>query len=105
MLPLSFDIRSYYRKHQTGATVNEDGTVEPTYSTSGPYSLAFRPGGDRRNLTEQGYSYEETEYLVIADNCSEFEEGDVLTDGENDLYSVSSVQTWPTEQLMRVRGL
>lgn len=102
MLPLNYDIRSYYRKHQTGEET-EDGIVTPTYSVDGPFSIAFRPGSMSRELTEQGLSDGSTLFFCIADGVRCFEPKDILTDGENDLYAVISVKTWPTEQTFYVR--
>jgi len=103
MLPLNYDIRSYYRKHQTGEEV-EDGIVTPTYSTDGPYSIAFRPGSNSRFLTEQGYTEASTTYFCIADGVDCFKSGDILTDGSDDLYILSDVKTFPTEQTFYVRS-
>lgn len=113
MQPLQYDIRSYYRKTAVG-TEDENGFVTETFETSGPFSLAFVPGAETRSLGEQGYVHGESQYLVIADGCGSqdtsdgrgiFRAGDTLTDGENDLYSVVSVRTFPTEQTMTVREL
>ena len=104
MQPLNYDIRSYYRKHQVGETVN-DGIVSPIYETDGPYDIAFRPGSRSRQLTEQGYSEASTVYYCIADGIDCIQPGDILTDGAEDLYSVSEVSTYPTEQTFYVRGI
>ena len=104
MLPLGYDIRSYYRKHQTGED-EEDGIVTPVYSTDGPYAIAFRPGQRSRTLTEQGYTEATTVFFCIADGIDCIEPGDILTDGEDDLYSVMEVSTYPTEQTFYVRSI
>ncbi len=103
MLPLSYDWRDYYRKHQTGTEEDDSGNVTPIYETEGPYTLAFRPGSDNEIITEQGYSVDQSIYLVIADGCDCFRSRDILTDGSEDLYEVLNVKTFPTEQLMYVR--
>lgn len=113
MLPLQYDIRSYYRKTAVQAD-GENGYITETFETTGPYSLAFVPGAETRSLTEQGYAHGDSQYLVIAhgygsqdtkDGRGLFRAGDMLTDGQNDLYSVLSVRTFPTEQQMTVREL
>ena len=108
MQPLSHDIRRYYRKHATGEAVSNTGSVTETYTVDGPYSLAFRPGGKTRTYGEQGYTFETETYFVIADGCSNFQPGDILTSdskGGNELYRIETVKTWPSEQTMYVRGL
>lgn len=105
MQPLNYDIRTYYRKHQTGENEDDVGNVVPVYATDGPYAIAFRPGAEIRTQTEQGYAVDQTQYLCIADGISCIEVGDVLTDGDADLYKVQSVKTYPTEQLFYVRAL
>lgn len=106
MLPLSYDIRTYYRKHQNGETVTASGAVIPTHTMDGPYKVAFRPGGRSKGLTEGGYSFDASQFYVIADACRAWEPGDIMTDdpaGENELYKVDVVKTFPTEQQMYVR--
>lgn len=105
MQPLNYDIRSYYRKHQTGETEDAVGRVTPVYETTGPYSIAFRPGRSTRMTTEQGYTDSNTTFYCIADGVDCFESKDILSDGENDLYEIVDVQTWPTEQTFYVRQL
>lgn len=108
MQPLSHDIRSYYRKHATGEVVSDTGDVTETFKVDGPYSLAFRPGGDARMLTESGYSNAVETYFVIADGCDCFTAGDVLTKDKAGLYPeyrVQTVKTFPTEQTFYVRGV
>ena len=108
MLPLSHDIRRYYRKHATGTVVSDSGAVRESYTVDGPYSLAFRPGGESRTFGEQGYTHETENYLVIADGCKNFHAGDILTgdaQGNDELFKVDVVKNWPTEQTMYVRGL
>jgi len=104
MQPLNYDIRAYYRKHQTGTEV-EDGVVTPTYTTDGPYNIAFRPGSRVRTLTEQGYTEAMTSHYCIADGVHVFDPGDILTDGTDDLYVIESVQDFPTEQTFYVRSV
>lgn len=103
MQPLGYDIRSYYRRHQTGEAV-EDGIVSLVYTTDGPYSIAFRPGQRSRTLTEQGRTVAPTSFFCIANGVHVFDPGDILTDGENDLYVIEEVMDWPTEQTFYVRG-
>ena len=105
MQPLSYDIRSYYRKHQSGETVTDSGEVIPTFTTDGPYQLAFRSGGESRTLGETGYTSESEIYFVIADGVTVFKAGDILTDGTTDLYRCAVVKNWPTEQTMYVRAI
>ncbi len=113
MLPLQYDIRSYHRKTAVG-TEDENGFVRETFETSGPFSLSFVPGSETREVGEQGFVKGGSQYLVIADGCGSqdtgdgrgvFRAGDILTDGENDLYEVISVTTYPTEQTMTAREL
>ena len=108
MQPLSYDIRRMYRKHASGEEVSDTGAVMATYTIDGPYSIAVRPGGKSRTLGEQGYTLETTQFMLIADGVSVFEEGDVLTNdpmGTEEVFKVETVKTWPTEQVMYVRGL
>ena len=105
MLPLDYDIRSYYRKHQVGEETDREGRTEPTYQVTGPHPIAFRPGQQTKTLTEQGYAVDQTVYYCIADGCDFFESGDILTDGNADLYKVISVKTFPTEQTFYARAL
>lgn len=105
MQPLGYDNRTYYRKHQVGEEVDVAGNVTPIYETDGPYVIAFRPGSASRIQTEQGYSYDQEVYFCICDGVNCFEAGDVLTDGENDLYKLFSVKSFPTDQTFYVRAL
>lgn len=110
MQPLYCDPRTYYRKHQVGETVNDDGTVDPEFAVDGPYRLSFTPtdkgsGERQRPLGEQGFNADGVRFFVIADAVKVFQSGDILTDGHNDLYEVLSVKTWPTEQTFYVREL
>ena len=105
MQPLYCEERRLYLKHQIGEEEAENGIVTPTYETSGPYRLSFTPGSQGRTLTEQGQSYHETTYFVIADGLRCFQPGDVLTDGTSDLFVIQTVKTFPTEQTMYVRAL
>jgi len=111
MQPLQYDVRSYYRKTAVG-TEEHDGIVTETFETTGPFDLAFVPGAETRMLSEQGYVHSGSQYLVIADGCGSqdtasrkgvFRAGDILTDGEEDLYEIISVRTFPTEQTMTAR--
>ena len=104
MLPLNYDIRMMYRKHQVGDTV-VDGIAEPTWETDGPHMVAFRPGREIRESTPQGYDYGKTNYMCIAPDTDAFQSGDVLTDGTKDLYQVLDVGTYPTEQIFHVRAI
>ena len=104
MRPLNYDIRSYYRKHQVGET-EDDGIVNPVYDTDGPYDIAFRAGSQSRILTEQGYSDAMTVYYCIADGVDCFRSGDILTDGTDDLFVITDVKTFPSEQTFYVRGI
>ena len=113
MLPMQYDIRSYHRKTAV-STEDSDGFVTEVFETDGPYSLAFVPGAETRTVSEQGFVHGESQYLVIADGCGSqdtkdgrgiFRAGDMLTDGEKDLYEVISVRTFPTEQQMTAREL
>ena len=108
MLPLSFDVRSYYRKHQDGESVSVSGDVTPTFSMDGPFKIAFRPGGASRTIGEGGYSFEGAQFYCIVDGCKSFTPGDILTSdsqGNDELYRVELVKTFPTEQQLYVRGL
>jgi len=104
MQPLNYDIRSYYRKYQVAET-EKNGIVTPIFETDGPISIAFRPGASQRQLLEQGYSEGSSVFFCIADGVNCIRAGDILTDGENELYVVLSVQTFPTEQTFYVRSL
>jgi len=105
MQPLNYDIRSYFRKHQIGEAVDDEGRTEPLFDITGPFAIAFRPGQQVRTQTEQGYAYDQTTYFCIADGVDCFESGDILTDGEDDLYKVISVKQFPTEQTFYARAL
>ena len=108
MQPLNHDIRSYYRKHAVSSDVTDTGVVSTEYKVDGPYSLAFRAGGASRSRGEQGFTYEGTQYLVIADGVHVFHAGDILTtdrQGEHERYAVTVVKDWPSEQTMYVRAL
>lgn len=105
MLPLDFDIRSYFRKHQIGEEVDDEGRTEPLFDINGPFPIAFRPGQEARTITEQGYAYDQTVYYCIADGCDCFVAGDILTDGVNDLYRIEAVKTFPTEQTFYARAI
>lgn len=114
MNPMNHDIRSYYRKYQTGETVL-DGIVTPTYAVEGPYRLAFRngPGGKRagngqRSIGEEGYTDAMETYYVIAHNIHCFKSLDILCSddkGETELYRVETAKDYPTEQQLWVRRI
>lgn len=108
MLPLSHDIRRYYRRYATSTSISNTGDVTEITAVDGPYSLAFRSGGTARTRGEQGYTYETETYLVIADGCRSFKAGDVLTEdsaGDKPLYKVLTARTYPTEQQLIVRAV
>lgn len=104
MQPLGYDNRMIYRKHQVGETVT-DGIAEPTWQTDGPYLVAFRPGKQMITPSEQGYDVSQTVYYCIAPDTEAFCSGDILTDGQNDLYIIQELKTFPTEQTFYARAL
>jgi len=104
VLPLGYDNRMVYRKHQVGETIT-DGIAEPNWETDGPYLVAFRPGKQMRQNTEEGYSETATVYYCIAPDTEVFSSGDILTDGTNDLYEIRELKDFPTEQQFYVRAV
>ena len=93
-----------YRYTQTGIEEPNEGGAVPKWTRTRQYLISKQPRVSERSKEAHGYSDNITWFMIV-DNTSDFKIGDRLGTEDAQLYEVTSVKTYLTNQQIEAREI